>query len=158
MRQNIKRAVVVGTALAVTTGAGAAYAAWIASGTGSATAKATAAQALSTLDASAVTTADLYPGADGDVVLKISNPNAYPVRITRVAGNGAITAKNGIGTCSVTGVSFTDQTNVTLDVAANNSATFTFTGAAHMSNLSEDGCQGATFVIPVSLSGASNAA
>jgi hypothetical protein len=132
------------------------YAAWTTSGTGSGYAKATDAEALSTVDVSASTSADLYPGADGDVVVRIDNPNPYPVRVTDIDGNGAITASGGIGACNTTGVTYTDQTG-TFNVGAESAQTFTLDNAAHMSNASDNGCQGATFTIPVSLSGASNA-
>lgn len=159
MRTPLKRALVIGTTLAVTGGAGVAYAAWLANGEGTSTAAATSAQALSTLDASADTSAALFPGGSSDVKLTISNPNGYPVKITKVTDSAPITARagSGKGACSITGVSFVDQLNVDLAVPANGSATFTFAGAALMSNASEDGCQGATFDIPVSFTGASNA-
>lgn len=133
----------------------ASYAAWTTNGTGSASAKAGTSSALTTSTV-AVTTGLLYPnGPAGDVKLTVNNPNPYPVRITQVAGNGTVTASGGTGTCTTTGVSFATQTG-TFDVAANSSATFTFTGAATMSNASQDGCQNATFTIPVALTGASN--
>ena len=121
-----------------------------------------AAQALTTIDVSASTSATLYPGADGNVLIKISNPNPYPVQVTDVTGNGAITADSGHSTCGSdvghpTGVTFTDQTGQTINVAASASTQTTLTGAAHMSNASDDSCQGATFTIPVTLSGHSNA-
>ena len=133
------------------------YAAWTSSGTGSGYAKAKSAQTLTTVDVSASTTATLYPGADGDVLIKISNPNQYPVRVTSVTGNGAITADSGHAGCVTTGVTYTNQTGQTIDVPAGGTTQATLTNAAHMSNASDDGCQGATFTIPVSLTGASNA-
>lgn len=138
------------------------YAAWTSSGSGSGYAKATSAQSLTTLDASASTSASLYPGADGNVLIEINNPNDYPVRVTSVTGNGAITADGGHATCGSdgshpTGVTFTNQTGQTIDVAANSSAQKTLSGAVHMSNASDNSCQGATFSIPVSLTGNSNA-
>jgi hypothetical protein len=42
-------------------------------------------------------------------------------------------------------------------VPASGATTATLNGAASMSNASSDGCQGATFTIPVNLTGASNA-
>ena len=145
--------------------AGLVFAAWLTSGSGSATTKAGSSQDLSILDASASTSATLYPGVNGDVTIKVSNPNPFPVRVTSVSLDGTnsdITPDAGHASCSPTGVSFTNQTGLTVDVPAksggtNGTATATLTGAASMSNASANGCQGATFTIPVTLSGSSNA-
>lgn len=133
------------------------YAAWTTNGSGSGYAKAGTAQALTTVDVSASTAATLYPGANGDVLIKINNPNPYSVRVTDLAGNGTVAADSGHATCVTTGVTFTDQHSQTIDIAANSQTQATLTGAAHMSNASDNGCQGATFTIPVSLTGTSNA-
>ncbi len=69
-----------------------AYAAWTASGGGQGYAKAGTAQALTTVDVSATTTATLYPSGTGDVFLKINNPNPYPVTVASVTGSGAVTS------------------------------------------------------------------
>ncbi len=137
--------------------AGLVYAAWTASGTGEGYAKAQSAQALTTVDISATTAATLYPGATGNVEIRISNPNPYPVEVDDITGSGAITADAGHASCTVTGVTFTDQTNANIDVPANGATTTTLNNAAQMSNASSNGCQGATFTIPVSLTGASDA-
>jgi hypothetical protein len=138
------------------------FAAWTTNGAGSGYAKAQSAQGLTTVDVSASTTATLYPGADGDVLIKISNPNSFPVQVTAVNGNGTITADSGHSTCGSdaghpTGVTFTNQTGQTINVTANSTTQTTLSNAAHMSNASDNSCQGATFTIPVSLSGQSNA-
>ena len=134
------------------------YAAWTSSGTGNGYAKAQSAQALPTSDISATTTATLYPGATGNVEIKINNPNPYPVRVTSITGTGAATPDSGHAAgCTTTGVAFVDKTGLTIDVAANASTTTTLTNAVTMSNASSNGCQGATFTLPVSMSGASNA-
>lgn len=133
------------------------YAAWTTSGSGSGYAKAGSAQALTTIDVSASTAATLYPGANGDVLIKVNNPNPYPVRVTDVTGNGTIIADSGHATCVTSGVTFTDQHSQTIDIPASSQTQTTLTGAAHMSNASDNGCQGATFTIPVSLTGTSNA-
>jgi hypothetical protein len=154
----------VGVLVVALSMAGLVYAAWLASGSGSGYAKAGSAQALATLDASASTTATLYPGVTGDVTLRVSNPNPYPVRVTGVSLNGtnsSIAADAGHVSCSPTGMSFTNQTGQTIDVpakvgATNGSVTATLTGAAAMATTSADGCQGATFTIPVNLTGTSN--
>ena len=132
------------------------YAAWTTSGSGSGYAKAQSAQDLTTIDVSASTSATLYPGADGDVLIKVDNPNPYPVRVTGISGNGAITADSGHASCVTTGVTFTDQTGLSFDIGADAAAETTLDGAAHMSNSSDNGCQGATFTIPVTITGASN--
>ena len=133
---------------------GVAFAAWTASGTGSGYAQAGTAVALATVQVTP--TDNLYPGGMADVEIEIVNPNPYPVRVISIAGNGPITSGNGA--CDIAnGVTFADQTGGTWDVLANNSATFTLTNAASMSNASVDACQGATFTIPVTLAGASNA-
>ncbi len=137
--------------------AGLAYAAWTANGTGSGYAKAGSAQALTTNDVSATTVADLYPGASGNVKVEINNPNPYPVRVTAIAGAGTITPDAGHSGCSPTGVTFTNQTGLTIDIAASGTQAATLNNAASMSNASANACQGATFTIPVSLTGASNA-
>ena len=151
-----QRFIVAGVTVLVLGVVGAVYAAWTTSGTGSGYAKAGSSQALTTSDVSATTTGDLYPGADGNVELQINNPNAFPVRVTSISGNGSVTADTGHASCTTTGVTFTDQTGQTIDVPAGGNTSVTLNGAAHMSNASDNGCQGATFTIPVSLTGASN--
>ena len=132
------------------------YAAWTSNGSGSGYAKAGTSQTLTTVDVSASTGATLYPGVSGDVKLQISNPNPYAVRVTAVSGNGTITPDAGHSGCTTTGVTFTNQSSLTIDIAANASTTTTLTGAASMSNASVNACQGATFTIPVTLTGTSN--
>jgi hypothetical protein len=151
-----RRIITASMTLIVLAAVGFVYAAWTTNGSGSGYAKAGTSQALSTVDVSASTTASLYPGQSGDVKLQIHNPNPYNVRVTAVAGNGTITPDAGHSGCTTTGVSFTDQSGLTIDIAANNDTTTTLTGAASMSNSSLNACQGATFTIPVSLTGASN--
>ena len=134
-----------------------AYAAWTATGGGQGYAKAGTAAVLTTVDVSATTTATLFPSGTGNVFLKITNPNPYAVTVTTVTGSGAITSDKGVNCQGVTtGVSFTNQTLLTLVVPASSAAQFTLTGAAAMSNASDNSCQGAVFTIPVTLSGASS--
>jgi hypothetical protein len=158
--RRLRRLLVAATAIAMLGGVSLVYAAWLTEGSGSGYAKAGEAQDLSTVDVSASVTTlpnQLYPGADGDVAIEIDNPNEFPVRVTSIAANGDITASGGIGTCTTTGVTFDSPQTGPIDVAANDSARTTFTNAAHMSNASENGCQNATFTIPVTLTGSSQA-
>ena len=152
----VSKKLTVGTLFAGAMLAGSiAFAAWTASGSGSGYAKATSAQALTTVDVSATTAATLYPGATGNVQLRISNPNPYAVQVTDVAGSGTIVSDKGVACDGATGVTFTDQSGLSLNVPASGAATFTLTGSVAMNNASDTSCQGAVFTIPVTLSGAS---
>ena len=134
------------------------FAAWSTSGSGNGYAKAGTASALTLNDASASTTADLYPGANGAVKLSVTNPNSFPVRITAVSKQaaGTITSDKGAACNASTGVTFNNQSGLTLDLAANTTSTFTLANAVSMSNASDNSCQGAAFTIPVDVTAASN--
>jgi hypothetical protein len=133
-------------------------AAWSTSGSGNGYAKAGTASALTIGDASAATVGDLYPGGTGSVKLKVTNPNPFAVRITTVAKQaaGTITSDKGAACNASTGVTFTDQTGLALDVAGGATQTFSLANAVSMSNASDNTCQGAIFTIPVDVTGASN--
>jgi hypothetical protein len=114
----------------------------------------------------------LYPGGTGDVVVTISNPNAFPVTITAVnlptnttyaagySDSGLSSAIAGCtsGTSAVsysfgTAVSGTSHTLTTPLIvaasgAANNPLVVTLTNAATMGSGSATGCQGAHFSMP----------
>ncbi len=139
---------------------GVAVAFWAAAGAGSGTAKAGTATPLTTVTATASTTSLLYPGGLADVKVTVRNPNPYPVSITSVAANGAVTAATGIGTCATTGVSLATPTaGLPFTVPAraagvDGSNTVTLTNGAQMTNASDTGCQDATFTIPLTMTGA----
>lgn len=159
MKKLNRRAVAGTVVLLVGLGITVAFAAWTTNGTGSGYTRADEADALTTVDVSATTTAQLFPGGTGDLKLRISNPNPYPVRVTDVDGNGTITSDKG-PSCNgaSTGVSFADQSSLSLIIPANDAATFTLTGSVSMSNASDTSCQNVVFTVPVALTGASNAA
>jgi hypothetical protein len=153
-----KRTLVVVLALAVgVVAVGVGLGAWSLGGTGNGAAKATTASNITLADASAFTSADLYPGATGNLKLRATNPNPFPVRITAVSGNGTITSDKGAACDASTGVTLTNQTGLTLDLAAGATATLTVPNAVSMSNASDNSCQGAIFTVPVSLTAVSNA-
>jgi hypothetical protein len=138
------------------------YAAWTSSGGGTGFAKAASAQNLTTASVTGTTSATLYPGATGDLVVNVTNPNSYPIKVTSVTGNGTITADSSHSTCGQdashpTGVTYTDQTGLTIAVPANSSSQVTLSGSVKMTNASDNSCQGATFSVPVSMAAASNA-
>lgn len=138
---------------------GAAIASWSTSTSGNAYSKAATASALTLSDASASTTGDLYPGGSGSLKLRVANPNSFPVRITAVSltSGGSITSNVSACNTGGTGVTLTNQSSLTLDLAANAAATvLTIAGAVQMSNSSDNACQGAVFTIPVDVTAASN--
>ena len=140
-------------------GGGAAIAAWLAGGTGSGAARATS--ALDLVVTSGTTTGQLFPGGAGDVVVSIQNPNGYPVSVTGVSSTGSITDSSGPAACdAATGVSYVDaeaENDLPTTINANSTKTVTFTNAASMTNASDTTCQGATFTIPITVTGASAA-
>ncbi len=159
MKNLSRRGLAATIVLLVGLGVTVAFAAWTNNGSGNATAKAQSAQALTTVDASATTPITLYPGATGRAHLSIVNPNPYPVQVTGVALNGTITSDKGALCDASTGVTFTNQSGLALNVPANSAGTeFTLpVGSVAMSNASHTSCQGAVFTVPVTLTGASNA-
>jgi hypothetical protein len=124
------------------------FAAWLVTGEGNGAAQAVTADDL--VVQPGTTSADLFPGADGDVNLTIENPNAFDVEVKTIVGDGPVTsAASG---CNNTGVSFTDQTNVTgMTVAAGATINVSLEDAASMNNSSDNACQGATFSVPLSV-------
>ena len=159
--QASRRASIVAAAIAVALIAGAAFAAWTTGGTGHGTAKAKTSVALATVAVPA-SGPSLFPGADARVTVRVTNDNDYPVRITDLAyGGAAATTVTGAQGACATGADaelvFTDQAGLALDVDAHTSATFDVDGV-HMGTGAANGCQGATFTIPVTLTGVSNVA
>jgi len=156
--------VVVATALSVLMGAGVAFAAWTANGTGAAGAKATSFLALTV--SAGTTTAQLYPGGSGDAVVSVTNPNPFAVKITQVAQDvsaGKFVSSDQGANCTdaaasthPTGVSLTSATGSPLaTIAANSTSSFTLTGKVTMGNTSDTLCQNATFSIPVTVTSTS---
>ncbi len=94
----------------------------------------------------------LQPGSSADVILRVTNDNAFAVRITDVTANGSISVSGASGSCAVPGVSFVDQTGLSVAVPASSTVLVHLPGAASMSSSSPSGCQGATFSIPVAVS------
>jgi hypothetical protein len=163
MKSKFKKALVTVLAIAGLLGAGLVYAAWTESGSGSVYSKAGSAQALTTVDVSASTAATLYPGGNGDAIVKFSNPNPYPIKITSVSldTSGSIAADGSHSGCAGSNASFTNQSGLSVVVPAQTSGTngttqTTLTGSVAMSSTAPDACQGAVFTIPVTFAGVSN--
>ena len=138
------------TALAgLSFGGGIALAQWSATGAGGG-----GALAGSTVDvtvAGGSAPADLYPGATGDLAVELDNPNDYPVRFTAVDG-GAVTPSSS--SCPAGAVSLVDGPIDLVVPAGVDDHPAVLDGVVRMDRSAPDGCQGATFAIEVSLSGA----
>jgi hypothetical protein len=130
---------------------GAVFAAWLATGSG--TGQATAGVAVDLVVSPATPDDLLYPGGSADVGLEITNPNPYPVLVTSIVGDGPITS--GVPACDDpgNGVGFADQSG-SWDVDAGQTVQIHLPGAASMALTSPEECQGESFSIPVTATGA----
>lgn len=151
------------TAAAVAAG-GAAYAFWTSSGSGSGAAVVAHAQLVSVAGGSN-NALSLYPGANADIAVQVTNPNPYPVTITGVtAGDPASITGSGACAGTATGVTYkwTTKTGLSINVAANGGVANLLitgtgspnTGAITMSNSSDPACgttNGLTLGIPVTV-------
>jgi hypothetical protein len=151
-----KKAVAVGLTAGLALGlSGAAFGVWSTSGNGSGTAQALTAVAVTVNPVTGA--ADLYPGGPaGALYLTITNNNPYAVTITSVTG-GTITSNNPTA-CPSANVSLTGSPWTTSFVVGANStsSTDTIPAAVLLSHGAPDGCQGATFNVPVTVSGSQN--
>lgn len=150
------KAALLAGALTLALGTGTAYAYWATNGSGSGSA---AAGNMQTVTVDALVPGDtpastLIPGGTADVVLRVTNPNPYPVQVYSVMGNGSVTADTAHPACTTTGVTFADSPgplSPTVFIAANSTALVTLPGAAGMDATSQSACQGSTFHLPVTL-------
>jgi hypothetical protein len=149
MKTKLKKGSAFAAVLGLTFTVGVAFAAWTANGTGSGYAASRAKVSLGTTAAS-VSTADLYPGSTGGLTITVNNPNPYPVLLTSVTGNGAITPAG----C----VTFSNQTGLSKYLPGGGNATFTLPNAVAMAVDVSDSCANVTFTVPVALSGTSTSA
>jgi hypothetical protein len=150
MGKMTKRSAIVASAVAVAVvGAGAAWAAWNLSGTGSANATAGSAEPLTV---SNITVTSLTPGVTGNVTLTVSNPNPFPVKVTgftftdptKPASEDCKVASNidfPAGTLPTTPADLL----VPAKAATNGTKVITYTGSIHMKADADDNCQGAVF-------------
>lgn len=132
-------------------GAGVAFAYFTTHGSGSGSGSTGSLQPVTVAATTGSPTTPLLPGHSGDVVLKVSNPNSVAVTLVGVTGNGTITADAGHSGCTTTGVSFSSQTGLSINIPANSTTPVDLVGAASMGTSSSNGCQGASFSIPVAI-------
>jgi hypothetical protein len=161
-----KHIVGLGIASAALFVTGIAFAAWTAVGDGTGAAKAGTQAALTTSSATAdATTGDLYPGGSGALKLEVTNPNSYQVKITDVVGlvdaTHFVTSDKGAnctdasGSTHPTGVTVSAH-SLNLNVAPGGPYAVSVPAVVALSNVSDNGCQGAVFTIPVTITSQSN--
>jgi hypothetical protein len=150
----------VAAAAAVLVNAGAAWAYWMVNGEGTGVAVAGTAVEL-TLTGKSDDSKPLYPGGTTNLTVTVTNQNDFPIKITSVAPGGkAVTADaaHREAGCRTTGVVVAqDVIPVSWEVPKNTIGVFTVPDGVRMTNSSDSACQGATFTIPVTANGVSNA-
>lgn len=140
---------------AVLVAAATALAYWTTIGSGAASGAAANTQAV-TLTVG-IPTAQLYPGAQADMAVDVSNPNPVPVHLGALSldtgsGTGGFDVDAGHSGCDLSVLSFTTQTNgaagwsVPAKVGATNGVlTLDLSDAVVMGAGAADACQGASF-------------
>jgi hypothetical protein len=136
---------------AVMATAGAAFAMWSSSGTGSGNAKALTAQTITVTAATGA--ADLYPGFTlGDVFFTSANTNPYPVTYTSMT-SGTVTSSDQAN-CPASNVTVANASGLSLLVPAGATAQAgTIANVVTMAGAAPDGCQNVVFTIGLTLSG-----
>ena len=159
--KNSKKRMVAASALVLGVSIiGVAIAAWTTGGSGSGQASAGSASSM-TISAGTPSTS-LYPTASADVAATVSNPNPYKVHVSSVS-LGAISVDGGHSGCNTASLSVTSpQTNggSGWDVPAKSggvdgSLGIDLANAISMTNAANDSCQGATFTVALTATGAS---
>jgi hypothetical protein len=156
-----KRTIMLGSAaMAVLVSAGVVFALWSAQGSGSGRAQATTAVSatVTPVDCSATPGCiDLYPGfTEGDVYFTITNPNPYEITFTGMTA-GAITVDAGHAAgCPASSITVDSPVSGLSLVAPASSTTaeLSIDDVVTMILAAPDGCQGASFDIALTLTGA----
>ena len=152
-------------------GGSVAVASWTATGTGQGSARAASVSGLvvtagSPLGALYPLPADTTPatgygsGTVGSVSTTVANPNPFRVTITSATVGSVTSSALGGRTCAAGSVLPTSSAPIALSppvtLAAGSAPTaVTVPGALYMVSTAEDGCQGASFSVPVTVTGAS---
>ena len=104
-------------------------------------------------------TSPLRPGASGDLILNVTNSNPTPVTLRRVSQGGGVSVQGGAGCTSdpgwpaavgTSGVSV-EVTEWNIALPGGSTQVLHLPGAASMNVTSAETCQGADFVIPVTV-------
>ena len=156
-----KRKLILAAILAVAaTAVGVAFAAWTTGGSGAG--QASAGSATSMTISAGTPSSSLYPTASADVAATVSNPNPYKVHVSSIS-LGAVSVDAGHSGCNLGSVTVTspqDNSGSGWDVpaksgAVNGSLSVDLANAISMTNAANDSCQGATFTVALTATGAS---
>jgi len=151
-----KRAIITSLFLGILLAGSVAFAWWTAGGSGNGYAKAATASPLTTVDVSASTTADLYPGGTGTLKIQIHNPNTYAVTVTGISATGPATSNDVNCDAANTVTMVAPLTGLSIAVpAGGNSTVQTYANAVQMNMgaSADNSCMGKVFALPVSLTG-----
>lgn len=131
---------------------GVAFAWWSTSGRGSGTASTGTVVALTATAATPSTTL-LTPGGTAPLVMTVKNPNAEAVVLTAVQldGTRTVAVAGAAGSCTAPPISVSATTSISLP--GGGTTTVTVPAAVSLGAAAPTGCQGASFGIPVVLTG-----
>jgi hypothetical protein len=146
-----QRVLTVGLVGALGLGGGTALAVWHTTGSGSGGA-AVGNNSPVTLEATSGTpSSKLIPGGTADLLIQISNPNAFAVTLTGVSTNGAVTSTVPACDSGGNGVSVPTQTGLSITIPSGSNQLVHVPAGIAMSSASVSACQGATFRAPVTI-------
>jgi hypothetical protein len=141
--------------------AASALAYWTTAGSGTTSATVADAQAVTLTPGTA--SAELYPGGSADVAVSVSNPNTSPVRVVSLSldatvGTGGFDVDGAHAGCDPSVLSFATQSNggagwtIPAKVGATAGvAALDLPGALAMSAAAASACQGASFIVHLSV-------
>jgi hypothetical protein len=158
VRKFTRHAVVVAAAIVAVAGGAVSWAGWTLSNHGSGTAHSGEPQRLTIRSAGSVGSL-LYPGAEGDLSVNVTNPNRFPIVIDKALSNSPVEADGAhqqIGCAGLAaGVTVVDYTMLSpvWSLRPGETNEFRVAGAVRMSESSVNACQGARFTVTVVLVG-----
>jgi hypothetical protein len=95
----------------------------------------------------------LVPGGTGTLVVRVTNPNPVAVTVTGVGANGPATASGGLGTCTSFVVTVkTPTAGLPATIPAGTTVSLALSDGVELTS-AQNGCQGATFSVPVTATG-----
>jgi hypothetical protein len=145
--------VAAAVAVLLGTGGGVAFAYFTATGSGTGTVTVLSVKGIAVEPATATPATDLFPGGTGTLMLKLTNPNSFSLKLVDISQDGPVTATPVTATCaSGSGVTVPTESGLSLTVPAGPGQVTVIvpTGAA-MAPTSANACQTKSFHIPVTV-------